>query len=346
MMQDPATPPAPVREIDFSSSMTPERVGMPTADPLAEALAGLRMDGMFYCRSELTVPWGVYLPPVTDSLWFHVITAGGCELTDASGAAHTMREGDVVILPHGGGHSAAVPPGTDTPTVFDLPHEYLSPQFAILRHGGGPDAPTNEPLERTDLVCGVVRFHHPAARALLEVLPELIHIEAEHAADWDWFPSLLALMATETRATGAGGEAVVTRLCDILVIQAIRWWVEHDPAADTGWLGALRDPVIGDAVAAIHREPSADWSVRSLADRVSMSRSSFAARFGELVGEGPMSYLTKWRMFVAIDLLRHEGLSVAAVAARTGYRSEASFSRAFKRVVGVPPSEARRTPSQ
>jgi len=293
------------------------------------------MDGMFYCRSELTAPWGVLLPPMEDCLWFHVITAGECVLVDSDGHDHRARRGDVVLLPHGAGHRAAEPADAPTPVVFDLPHEYISRQYAILRHGGGG--------ERTDLICGVVRFGHPAARSLIEMLPEIIHISADTAADWRWFPSLLELMATETQSARPGGEAVVTRLCDILIIQAIRSWIDTDPIAHTGWLGALRDPQIGNAIAAIHHAPASQWTVASLAEHVAMSRSAFSARFSELVGEPVVQYLTKWRMYLAVDMLCDDQLSISQVAQQSGYQSEASFSRAFKRVMGYPPSQARQT---
>lgn len=324
--------------------MLPDNPDIPMiADPLAEALHYLRMDGMFYCKSELTVPWGVFLPPIPDCLWFHVITSGECVLIDSQERHHRLRRGDVVILPHGAGHRAAEPVDTPTPVVFDLAHEYISRQYAILRYGGPPSTETpKQPSKQTDLVCGVVQFDHPAARSLIEMLPEIIHIDAAHAAGWQWFPSLLALMSNETQAARAGGEAVVTRLCDILVIQAIRWWIDNDPGAQTGWLGALRDPAIGESIAAIHRDPSVDWTVQTLAERVAMSRSAFSARFSELVGESPMTYVTKWRMYVATDLLREQKQSIAQVASQTGYRSEAAFSRAFKRVMGYPPSTARK----
>ncbi len=317
----------------------PHTPQVPTiSDPLAEALHYLRMDGMFYCKSELTTPWGLLLPPMPDCLWFHVITAGECVLTDSQERHYRVRRGDIVVLPHGAGHRAAEPGDTATPMVLDLPHEYISRQYAILRHGGDATRPG---AERTDLVCGVVQFDHPAARFLTDMLPEIIHIDAAHAAAWHWFPSLLALMSNETQAAQPGGEAVVTRLCDILVIQAIRWWIDNDPNAHLGWLGALRDPAIGESIAAIHRDPSNDWSVQSLAEHAAMSRSAFSAKFGDLVGEAPMSYVTRWRMYVAVDLLRDQQQSIAEVASQTGYQSEASFSRAFKRVMGHPPSAAR-----
>jgi AraC-like DNA-binding protein len=135
---------------------------------------------------------------------------------------------------------------------------------------------------------------------------------------------------------------VITRLGDILVVQAIRAWIETDPTARTGWLGALKDRHIGRALALIHRDPAHDWTVPSLARQVAMSRSAFAARFTELVGEPAMRYVTRWRIYVAMDALKQQDTSLAELASRLGYRSEAAFSRAFKRVIGVSPGAIRR----
>ena len=307
----------------------------PTADPLTEALQFLRMEGIFYCRSELTAPWSLGLPPMPDCVWFHVVTAGSCVLIDSRGGRHEVRRGDLVILPHGAGHSATDDPDLDPAPVMDLPHEYLSPSYAILRHGGGGG--------RVDLICGAVRLAHPAARNLIEVLPEVIHVDPSTGRRaLEWLPSVLGMIAAETAEPQPGSEAVVTRLCDILVISAIRSWLDTDPAAKTGWLGALQDPQIGRAVALIHREPQREWTVADLAATVAMSRSAFSARFSELVGEGPMQYVTRWRMHVATDLLREEQLTVARVAEHLGYASEAAFSRAYKRTTGTPPGAIRR----
>jgi AraC-like DNA-binding protein len=150
-------------------------------------------------------------------------------------------------------------------------------------------------------------------------------------------------MAAETRDLRPGGEAVITRLSDVLVIQAIRCWIEADPTAQSGWLGALRDPQIGRALSLIHGDPARAWSVASLADELAMSRSSFAARFTELVGEPAMQYVTRWRMQVATSSLQEEGATVAELANRLGYRSEAAFARAFKRVVGNAPGAVKLT---
>ena len=305
-------------------------------DPLADALRVLRMDGMFYCPSELTSPWGVDMPRMEDCLWFHVITSGECTLRDSKGVEYRCRQGDVLVLPRGGGHKAFDRPDAETPTVFDLPHEYKSENYAIMRHGGGGDL--------TTLICGVVRFGHPAARTLLDLLPEVLHISTiTNAEQWQWFPSLLSLMAAETRTSRPGGEAVITRLCDILVIQTIREWIDNDAEATHGWIGALRDPLIGQALAQIHREPARLWDVATLAREVGMSRSGFSARFSELVGESPKQYVTRWRMQLAQDLISTSDASIMTIALQLGYQSEAAFSRAFKRVMGSPPSHARRS---
>ena len=308
----------------------------PTADPLTEALQFLRMEGIFYCRSELTAPWSLGLPPMPDCLWFHVVTAGSCTLVDSRGGQIEMRRGDLVVLPHGAGHQATNDPALDPAPVMDLPHDYLSPNYAVLRHGGGGTS--------VDLICGAVRFAHPAARNLIDVLPEVIHVDPSsgHRA-LEWLPSVLGMIAVETAEPRPGGEAVVTRLCDILVITAIRSWLDTDPAARTGWLGALQDPQIGRAVALIHRQPEHPWTVAGLAATVAMSRSAFSARFSELVGEGPMQYATRWRMHVATDLLSEAQLTVALVAESLGYASEAAFSRAYKRMTGIPPGAVRRS---
>lgn len=308
-----------------------------SSDPLTEALQFLRMEGVFYCRSELTAPFSTRLPPMPGCLWFHVVTEGVCAVLDSSGTAHVLRRSELMVLPHGAGHvladTARAEP--EPPSVFDLPHDYISPQYAILRHGGGG--------QRVELICGAVQLGHPAARNLIEVLPAVIHVDPSSSGSaLERLPTLLGMMAAETRSPQPGSEAVVTRLCDILVIAAVRSWLDTDPASRTGWVGALRDPQIGRAVAAIHRQPDRDWTVADLAATVAMSRSAFAARFSQLVGEGPMAYVTRWRMHVATDLLR-EQLTVAQVAHRLGYASEAAFSRAYKRSTGTPPGAVRRS---
>ncbi len=305
-----------------------------STDPLGEALHHLRMSGTFYCRSEFTAPWGLALPPMPDCLWFHILTSGRCWLAVEGVAPHLLQPGDMALIPHGAGHLLRSDPGAATPLVYDLPREAVSDRYEILRHGGGGGV--------TTMVCGAVRFDHPAAHSLIKLLPGMIPVEASNGLEGDWMQSTLRLITAEAKALRPGGETVITRLSDILVIQAIRSWIASAPAARTGWLGALQDKQIGRAIALIHREPARDWTIASLAKEVAMSRSAFAARFTELVDEPVMHYVTRWRMHTALSWLQEERATIGDLASRLGYQSEAAFSRAFKRIIGIPPGAVKR----
>ena len=303
-------------------------------DPLGEALHFLRMTGAFYCRSEFKAPWGLALPAMKDCLMFHFLTSGRCWL-EVDGAEHRLLQpGDLALVPHGEGHRLVSDPGTPASKLFDLPREQVSERYEILRLGeGGPG---------TSLICGAVRFDHPAAHHLVKLLPKVIRVEASSSSHMDWMESTLRFMAAEAKALRPGGETVITRLADILVIQAIRSWIDQDPAARTGWLGALQDRQIGRAITLIHRDPARAWTLASLAAEVAMSRSAFAARFTELVGEPAIHYVARWRMHVALTWLKQDDTRIGDLASRLGYQSEAAFSRAFKRFIGVPPGAIRR----
>jgi AraC-like DNA-binding protein len=303
-------------------------------DPMGEALHHLRMSGTFYSRCDFTAPWGLILPAFEDALMFHVVTQGQCWLEVVGAEQRVLHTGDLALVPHGDGHRMASEPGAPGVPLFDVPQQYLSDHYEVLRLGG--DGAT------TGLLCAVIRFDHPAARQLVRLLPRTIVVDAFSSPQAEWMHSTLQFMATEARSMRPGGEAVITRLADILLIQAIRSWIEQDPAAQTGWLGALRDPQVGRAMTLMHREPQHAWTVASLAAEVAMSRSAFAARFVELVGEPPMHYLTHWRMQVALTWLKRDEAPVGELGRRLGYESEAAFSRAFKRYVGVAPGSARR----
>lgn len=302
-------------------------------DPLGEALHFLRMTGVVYARSDLTAPWGVDLPAMPDCVLFHVVTRGRVWILSEGEAPRELRPGELSLVPHGEGHGLVDHPDTPRVNYFDLPIERVGPHYEVLRHGGGGEA--------TTLICGAVRFDHPAARELVRQLPRTIHVEAWNSPHADWLRSTLLLMASELAERRAGGETVVTRLADILVIQAIRAWITDNPDARTGWLGALHDDRIGPALLRIQRDPAKAWTVERLARESAMSRSAFAARFRELVGETPMQYVTRWRMHLALTWLREGDFTIAELAARLGYRSEAAFARAFKRELGVAPGAAR-----
>lgn len=306
----------------------------PSVDPLGEALHLLRMSGIFYSRCEFSAPWGLDLPAMPGMLMFHVVTSGSCWLQVGGVDDRLLQPGELALVPHGDGHRLLSAPGTPAAGLFDLPREYLSERYEVIRQGGGGAA--------TSLICGAVRFDHPAAHHLVRLLPTLISVGAWSAPETEWMQSTLRFMAAEARALRPGGETVITRLADILVIQAIRAWIAQDPGAQQGWLGALQDRQIGRAISLIQRDPGREWTVASLASAVAMSRSAFAARFSALVGEPAMHYLLRWRMHLALTWLTEEDVPVGELAIRLGYQSEAAFSRAFKRVIGVSPGAVRR----
>jgi len=305
-----------------------------TLDPLGEALHLLRMNSLLYSCCEFSEPWGMELPPIGDCLMFHVVISGRCWLEVEGAELTPLQQGDLALVPHGQGHRLLSEPGAAAPHLFDIPREEVSEHYEIIRHGGGGAA--------TRMVCGVVRFDEPAAQQLVQLLPKVIRVEASNSPEMEWIQTTLRLMAAEARDVRPGGETVTTRLADILVIQAIRSWIAQDAVAQTGWLGALQDKQIGPAIALVHREPGRPWTVASLADAVAMSRSAFAARFTELVGEPAMQYVTRWRMHVALTRLKDDEGPLGELAGRLGYQSEAAFSRAFKRFIGVSPGAARR----
>jgi len=303
-------------------------------DPVGEALHQLRMRAAFYCRSELSAPYGIDLPALPGSLMFHIVTSGRAWLEVDGEEPLCLQPGELGLVPHGRGHRLVSEPGQPTRDLFDLPRTLLSKRYEWLRHGGG-GAPCS-------MLCGAVSFDHPAAIKLISALPRLVHVDAWSEPEAQWLQSTLHFIAAEASQLQPGGETIITRLCDVLVIQAIRAWMRSSQAGGSGWLAALQDEQIGPALAQVHRQPEHTWSVESLAALCSMSRSAFAARFAELVGESPMRYVTRWRMQVALGWLRESDATLLEVALRLGYSSEAAFSRAFKRAIGSSPGAARR----
>lgn len=303
------------------------------ADPLGETLHLLRLTGTLYSRAELTAPWGVELPPFENCMMFHIITSGHCWLEVDGEEPRLLQQGSLVLVPHGNGHTIRSSPNDKAVPLFDIPVEQVSERYEIMRHGGDG--------ELTQLTCGVVRFDHVAGQQLIEQLPRVLHIDSWADDEDGWLQSTLRFIAREAKELRPGGETVITHLADILIIQAIRSWIDSAPEAESGWLAALRDKQVGRALAIIHNEPDKSWSVNSLAKEIGMSRSGFSARFTNLVGESAMRYLTRWRMQLARMQLQETSDSLSILAERLGYQSEVAFSRAFKRIFGVSPGSVR-----
>jgi len=303
-------------------------------DVLTTVIETLRVRGSVFCRSELRPPWGMSLQ-ARGVAHFHVVERGRCVLR-LRGMRHPVRldTGDLVMVPRDGGHVLSDPEVVPSRAMIAV--EELDSHGAcryLCNAGRGVE---------TRLICGAFRFERDHVHPLLSLLPPLIHLPSADGQVPEWLEATVRLLAAETRAPRAGTETIVTRLTDVIFVQLLRAWAERLPIGQGGWLGALRDPQIGAALGLIHREPHKPWTIATLAAAVGSSRSPFAARFRELVGEPPLTYLTQWRMQSAAALLGEGMLTLGEIAERVGYESLPAFSKAFKRRTGGSPSSWRR----
>jgi AraC-like DNA-binding protein len=231
---------------------------------------------------------------------------------------------------------ADTPRGRTKPLAA-LPREQISDRIFRINSGGGRSV--------TIMACCNVVFEQPALNPLLALMPAVIHVKRAALDD----PALLGLldaMSSEVLDQRVGAATVLARLADVVITRLIRTWVEvgykENREHTAGWLAAIRDPKIGRALAGIHRKPEQPWTVEALAKLAGLSRSMFSERFTAVMGVPPARYLATWRMHLASGWLLNDRLTVSQVSAKLGYESEPSFSRAFKRYVGVPPSALRR----
>lgn len=294
-------------------------------DVLTETLADVGMTGVFYAVSDLAAPWGIAIPALPGTIVFHLVTEGGLVL-EVDGETTTMSAGDVVLVPHGTGHAVLDAPGTPATPLFDLPREEVGDRHERIRVPG--------PGPRTRLVCGAVSFTGLGVGRLLQGLPAVL--PAGSSEDASWMRAAFEVIGAESRNPRPGSDIVTARLADVLVVNVVRSWLESG-TPDRGWVAGLRDPLLGRALASFHAEPGGPWTLEMLAREAGMSRSAFAARFRDRLGEPPMAYVTAWRMDLAARTVRDGDLPLARVAERVGYQSEAAFNRAFRRAHGVTP---------
>jgi AraC-like DNA-binding protein len=301
-------------------------------DVLSDVLGLLRLRGQVYCRIHLTAPWGLSF--TSEQAQFHVVERGAFLLQpEGSRETLTVSEGDLVLLPHGRGHRLLSAPDIKAVPIKVAVGGHREGPLTPVTYGGG-GAPT-------DLVCGRFGFDLRLAGSILAGLPPVLHVPGSRGRPVEWLDLTVRFLRAEARSATPGRNVALARLVDLLFVEAIRHWLATSDARPTGWIGALRDPRIGAALVRMHAEPQRDWDMESLAAEVGMSRSSFAQHFADLVGEPPSKYLTRWRMYLAARLLRVPGTTMAQVADRVGYDSEAAFSRVFKRYMRVAPAAFR-----
>ena len=306
----------------------------PSSDPLGEVLHLLQLTGVLYCNAELTDPWGIEIPEIPGVMNVEVVTSGHCWIELEGEAPVFMPEGSLVMIPRGRRHKLRGNPGAKTTWLEDIPIERIGDRFEIMRFGGGG--------RPTEVTYYGVRFDPYLADRLIRLLPETLHLRT-HVDDGSWLHSTIRFIAEEARQRLPGSETVITRLADVLVIQAIRTWLETMREETHGWIAALHDRQIGKAMSLMHRHPEQEWRVETLAREIGMSRSGFSARFTAMVGEPVLQYLTSLRMQLAHRELRETSDNLAKIAERVGYQSEPAFNRAFKRVVGMAPGALRKS---
>lgn len=309
--------------------------GIPTrSDALGDALHMLHLTGALYCRADAGAPWGVEVPDLAGYLTLPVVLAGSCVL-EVGDETFPLAAGSAALLTRGQTHRMLSADGVGSTPLFDIPADHVSDRYERMTIGGeGP---------RTRIAYAALKADDVLTRRLVAELPEVIVVDGWDDDDAGAFASVLRLLAREATSSRPGGETMMTRLADVLVVQVIRWWLANGRVPEKGWLAALGDRHIGSALASMHTDTARPWTIAELADGANLSRSAFADRFTALVGTPPMTYLTTWRLDHARSELVRTDQPIAAVSARVGYSSEAAFSRAFKRHHGLTPGEARRS---
>jgi AraC-like DNA-binding protein len=327
------------------ADLPPELTAVAQRENLLQlGLKGLPLTGAIFLRSDFTSPWAydspmgrevaAMLKQVDRSvILFHIVAEGRCRVALGDGAEIEPSAGDVVILPAADQHrmssrepAQAVPLGT-----LIAPPPWAS--MPMIRHGGGG--------ELTRIVCGYLCSDEVPFNAVMSTLPPLIHVRAAGGPLAKWIESSVHYALDQTERPGADSDPLLQRLPELLFMEALRHYVRHQPPSETGWLAATADPIVARALAYLHHQPEHDWSLNELAERAGASRSVLDERFRSLLGRAPMTYLAGFRLELAARELRTTDKSVAEIGAGVGYGTEASFSRAFKRQIGVSPSHWR-----
>lgn len=304
-----------------------------TMDALSDLLQSLRLKGGIYFNCELSAPWGMDIEQ-TSVAEFHIVVHGRCWLKVASEESRIcLEEGDVVVFPHGHAHILLDAPQSVAASVEAVIGSQKTENYGPILYGGG-GMPTH-------ILCGYFEFDRKNHSPLLDALPSFIHIKGGDVTDLYWLQSTVNFIHHETRALGHGTEAVVNRLVELLFIQIMRAYIKQS-SMPLGVLSAIADAKVGLALNALHQKPAYSWTLEALSQQTGMSRTAFSQRFRSLVGQTPLHYLTVWRMQKAKKMLESGKLTLPAIAEEVGYLSEASFSKVFKKWIGVSPGACRR----
>ncbi len=318
-------------------------------DVLSDVLGAVKLRGALFYHGEFSSPWSFFAPPsktvalhvaptAGHIIIYHLLTEGRASARLIDGERMSLAAGDIVVFPHGDAH--ILENGSAAKTV-DMSNELariFSDGLKLSRFGGGGEV--------TRFVCGYLACDPQLSRVLLSGLPPLFKVTIRDDASGRWLENSIRFSADQACKSRAGGDAVLAKLSEVLFIETLRLYVTHLPSEQRGWLAGTRDPEVGKALALMHRRPAHPWTLATLAREAGVSRSVLAEHFRIYLGEGPIAYLTQWRLQLARQMLASSTSSIREIATHVGYESEAAFSRAFKRSTGVPPVSFRRNGRQ
>ena len=282
---------------------------------LNQLLAAVKVEANVFHNGKYCGIWAVDTSG-TRNITFHVVSQGSCYLT-VQDQSFKLNTGDVVFFPS------------------DVQHH--------ISHDENSDIPVNQAVSlpmtadvdnSTGLVCGYLEHQHPVFNKLLQQLPSWIIVRRDQQSASS---EIIGLMLRESAESGQSTNLLLNRLSDCLFYLLLRDHLD----ADHGVLRALAHPKLGKSLELIHQQLEEKLSLEELASQAGMSRSAFSALFKQVVGQSPLEYLTQWRMTQAYRWLADDGISTFEAALRCGYESEASFSKAFKRVMSIGPGQAR-----
>jgi AraC-like DNA-binding protein len=309
-------------------------------DALSDALRVMGLTGGVFLDARFSAPWCIadkfsaeqcrpYLSAPSQVIGFHFVAEGRCVVQVEGQPPCELTAGDVVLIPRNDHHVMGSELGLKPMPASGLMHPPKGTELPKIVHGGG-GVPTR-------LVCGFLGGE-ALLNPLLAALPPILKVTLAEIPGGDWIARSFTYAASDLANGSPGAATVMSKMSELLFVETIRHFLAHEPPERTGWLASLRDPAIGRALSLLHSHPARNWTTEDLADQVHLSRSAFAERFTALLGQPPMRYLTLWRMQLAAQSLRQGRLSIAQIAYDCGYESEATFTRAFKREFGAPPS--------
>jgi len=300
-------------------------------DALSGILKLIRLKSSVYFRKDFASPWGMEIGK-SPFAQFHLVVRGHCYLhTDDMKDPMDLYAGDIIVFPKGKSHWLA-----------DNPESKKIPGIKVVEAHKNNEILFEGETISTTLICGHFEFDKDFEHPFLQSLPELIHITDTERRQLSWLESATNVIMQEADSDEPGSEVVVNRLAEVLFIQIIRVYIVQSNN-NCGYLAALKDKHIHNALSLIHHDPQNSWTLESIARTIGMSRSAFAARFKQLTGNTPMNYLTNWRMNKARELIKIRQLPLLEVAEQVGYSSEAAFNRAFKKQFSCNPGAMRRS---